>query len=134
MHQEKSFISCSIYVTKCFRFILCIVKGGLLGFCSQKLEVLKQESALFHARYVTKCFRLILKNNPIRVSKVVADHNDLLKHWCPVHLISNLVIDYIQKRREGPGLFSFEYNLLPKLITIFYHYMAEPGMKVILNE
>ena len=32
-------------------------------------------------------------------------------------LISNLVTDYIQKRRGEPCLFSFEYNLLPKLIT-----------------
>ena len=29
-------------------------------------------------------------------------------------LISNLVTDYIQKRRGEPGLFSFEYNMLPK--------------------
>ena len=32
--------------------------------------------------------------------------------------MSNLVEDYIQKRTEEPGLFSFEYNLLPKLISI----------------
>ena len=38
------------------------------------------------------------------------------------NLISNLVTDYIQKRRGEPGLFSFEYNLLPKLTSIFYHY------------
>ena len=35
---------------------------------------------------------------------------------CPIHvvtctLISNLVTDYIQKRRGEPGLFFFEYNL-----------------------
>ena len=41
---------------------------------------------------------------------------------CPIHvvtctLISNLVTDYIQKRRGEPGLFSFEFNLLPKLIS-----------------
>ena len=27
---------------------------------------------------------------------------------------NNLLTDYIQKRRGEPGLFSFEYNLLPK--------------------
>ena len=41
---------------------------------------------------------------------------------CPIHvvtftLISNLATDYIQKRRGEPGLFSFEYNLLPNLIS-----------------
>ena len=30
--------------------------------------------------------------------------------------ISNLATVYIQKRRGEPGLFSFEYNLSPKLI------------------
>ena len=32
------------------------------------------------------------------------------------HFISILGTDYIQKRRGEPGRFSFEYNLLPKLI------------------
>ena len=41
---------------------------------------------------------------------------------CPVHvvtftLISNLATDHIQKRRGEPGLFSFEYNLSPNLIS-----------------
>ena len=41
---------------------------------------------------------------------------------CPIHvviftLISNLVTDYIQKRRGQALLFSFEYNLLPNLIS-----------------
>ena len=41
---------------------------------------------------------------------------------CPIHvvtytLISNLSTDYIQKRRGEPGLFSFEYNLSPNLIS-----------------
>ena len=35
------------------------------------------------------------------------------------NLISNLVTDYIQNRRGEPGLFSFDYNLLPKLISDF---------------
>ena len=35
-------------------------------------------------------------------------------------LISNLVTGYIQKRRIELGLFSFEYNLLPKLISNYY--------------
>ena len=30
-----------------------------------------------------------------------------------------MVKDYIQNRKGVPGLFSFEYNLLPKLISIF---------------
>ena len=38
-------------------------------------------------------------------------------------LISNLATDYMQKRRGEPGLFSFEYNLLPNLISNFNHYM-----------
>ena len=41
---------------------------------------------------------------------------------CPIHvvtftLISNLATDYIQKRRGQALLFSFEYNLLPNLIS-----------------
>ena len=44
-------------------------------------------------------------------------------HICPVHLvhknlISILVTDYILKRSGQALLFSFEYNLLPKLISI----------------
>ena len=40
----------------------------------------------------------------------------------PIHvvtftLISNLATDYIQKRGGEPGLFSFEYNLSPNLIS-----------------
>ena len=31
-----------------------------------------------------------------------------------------LVTDYIQERRGEPGLLSFEYNMLPKLISNFY--------------
>ena len=43
-------------------------------------------------------------------------------HLCPIHvvtftLISKLATDYIQKRRGEPDLFSFEYNLLPNLIS-----------------
>ena len=43
-------------------------------------------------------------------------------HLFPIHvvtftLISNLATDYIQKKRREPGLFSFEYNLLTKLIS-----------------
>ena len=42
----------------------------------------------------------------------------------PIHvvtftLISNLVTDYIQKRRGEPGLFSFGYDLLPKSVANF---------------
>ena len=37
--------------------------------------------------------------------------------WSGRILISILVTDYIQKRREELGLFSFEYNLLPNLIS-----------------
>ena len=41
---------------------------------------------------------------------------------CPIHvvtftLISNLATDYIQKRKGDPGLFFFEYNLSPNLIS-----------------
>ena len=32
--------------------------------------------------------------------------------------MSNLVTDYIQKRRGEPGLFSFEYDLLPKFLPL----------------
>jgi hypothetical protein len=44
------------------------------------------------------------------------------------NLISILVTDYIKKRRgqallSSPLLFSFEYNLLPNLISNFNHYM-----------
>ena len=43
-------------------------------------------------------------------------------------MISNLVTDYIQKSKREPGLFSFEYNLLPKLISNFYHYMDQASV------
>ena len=41
---------------------------------------------------------------------------------CPIHVVtftltSNLATNYIQKRRGEPGLFSFEYNLSPNLIS-----------------
>ena len=39
------------------------------------------------------------------------------------NVISILVTDYIQKRRGQALLFSFEYNLLPNLISNFNHYM-----------
>ena len=50
-------------------------------------------------------------------------YEGFLTLYCPIHvdtftLISNLATDYIQKRRWEPGLFSFEYNLLPKLISM----------------
>ena len=41
------------------------------------------------------------------------------------NLMPDLVTDYIQKRRGEPGLFSFEYNLLSKLISDLYHYMDQ---------
>ena len=42
--------------------------------------------------------------------------------YCPIHVVtftltSNLATDYIQKRRGEPCVFSFEYNLSPKLIS-----------------
>ena len=40
------------------------------------------------------------------------------------NLISIFLIDYIQKRRCQALLFSFEYNLLPNLISNFNHYIA----------
>ena len=40
-----------------------------------------------------------------------------------------MVADYIQKRRGEPGLFSFEYNLLPKLISNFYA-LHGPGIRM----
>ena len=41
------------------------------------------------------------------------------------NLISNLVTDYIRKRRDQELLFSFEYNLLPNLVSNFNHYMDQ---------
>ena len=38
-------------------------------------------------------------------------------------MLSILATDYIQKRRGQALLFSFEYNLLPNLISNFNHYM-----------
>jgi hypothetical protein len=37
--------------------------------------------------------------------------------------ISILVTDHTQKRRDQALFFSFEYNLLPDLISNFNHYM-----------
>ena len=53
---------------------------------------------------------------------------------CPIHvvtliLISNLVSDYIQKRRGEPGLSSFEYNLLP----IHEYKVLQKGQRSFLN-
>ena len=51
------------------------------------------------------------------------NHAWYLPQWAPsgfklsFRQVSNWVTDYIQKRRGEPGLFSFEYNLLPKLIS-----------------
>ena len=42
------------------------------------------------------------------------------------NILATLVTDYIPKRRGELGLFSFEYNLLPKLLTDFYYYMDQP--------
>ena len=39
------------------------------------------------------------------------------------NLISILASDYFQKRRGQALLFSFEYNMLPNLISNFNHYM-----------
>ena len=36
-----------------------------------------------------------------------------------------LVTDSIEKRRAQAGLFSFQYNLLQKLLTDFNHYMDQ---------
>ena len=72
---------------------------------------------------ISPSFFLLLKMNfPPYISLI------LNIHQCPIHvvtftLISNLVSDYIQKRKGEPGLFSFEYNLLPKLISNFNQYM-----------
>ena len=46
------------------------------------------------------------------------------------NLISILVTDYIQKRRGQALLFSFEYNLLPNLISNFNHYMDRAWVTV----
>ena len=52
--------------------------------------------------------------------------NSIMPYPCSgKNLISNLVTDYIQKRRGEPCLFSSEYNLIPKLISNFYHYMDQ---------
>ena len=39
------------------------------------------------------------------------------------NLISILLTEYIQRRRGQALLLSFEYNLLPNLISNFNHYM-----------
>ena len=39
--------------------------------------------------------------------------------------VSTLVTDHIQKRRCQASFFSFEYNLLQKLLTEFYHCMDQ---------
>ena len=49
--------------------------------------------------------------------------NVCLVHAVVKNLISILVTDYTQKRRGQALLFSFEYNLLPDLISNFNHYM-----------
>ena len=46
------------------------------------------------------------------------------------YLISILVTDCIQKRRGEPGLFSFEYNLLPnQIFTTTWHMDLVLGQK-----
>ena len=66
--------------------------------------------------FAQKTERLILKKtNSMKclVSVRVFLHQKI--HMYQITLISNLVTDYIQRRRGEP-----EYNLLPKLISNFY--------------
>ena len=44
----------------------------------------------------------------------------LMPYPCSGYGLISKLADYIQKRRGEPGLFSFEHNLLPKLIQIFF--------------
>ena len=58
----------------------------------------------------------------------VYDYTTISTYLCPIHvvtfsLISILATDYIQKRRGQALLFSFEYNLLPNLISKFNHHL-----------
>ena len=47
------------------------------------------------------------------------------------NFISILVTDYVQKRRGQAILFSFEYNMLPNLISNFNHYMDRAYIRAI---
>ena len=63
-----------------------------------------------------------ISGKPILFSSNLSQLVGLESAKCPIHvvtftLISNLATDYIQKRRGEPGLFSFEYNLSPNLIS-----------------
>ena len=66
-------------------------------------------------------FSMYLYSQKVKNRSLVGNQQNPKQNWayCPIHvvsftLISNLVTDYIQKRRRQPGLFSFEYNLSPK--------------------
>ena len=46
------------------------------------------------------------------------------------NVLTILVKIYIQKRTGEPGLISFEYNMLPKLLTDVYHHMDQAKMSI----
>ena len=57
-----------------------------------------------------------IESGPLRITDLF-QNNVLSMYIVNFTLISNLATDYIQKRKGEPGLFSFEYNLSPKLIS-----------------
>ena len=64
----------------------------------------------------------------LKVQTTGRQHAKCLVHLVHKKLISILVTDHIQKRRGKALLFSFEYNLLPNLISKFNHYMDRAYM------
>ena len=116
---------CFIKIAKRLLFYHCIwnfeAKRLLLMHCESDIE-------LFFPKSVTtpvKCFykwinwtKWIISKINQKLWKIIF----VLCSYCPIHvvtftLISLLVTDYIQKRRGQSLLFSFEYNLLPNLIS-----------------
>jgi hypothetical protein len=86
-----------------------------------------QENYLWKLRLVFFEGSAVIPGNRREKSKAlqVLIHNVLIqkqREECPIHvvtftLMSILITDYIQKRRGQALRFSFEYNLLPNLIS-----------------
>ena len=94
-----------------------IVQWLRVGFNFQRIGFYNSNTYIITGNHMTKDYIRIFSYSVFGV-------------FCPIHvvtftLISNLVTDYIQKRRREPSLFSFEYNLLPKLISKYYCFMDQ---------
>ena len=90
--------------------------------CNVRGEYFRKLLAKLHRGAHLGWARVLEVDSRIKVDPGKFVKNDkLMPYLCSgSNFISNLVTNQIQKRRGEPGLFYFEYNLLPKLISNFY--------------